>query len=102
MSTITRRLLWALPLVLIAWIGVMALVMRFSDVAPAAVVLFPDDTLMAALPEETAILAIGSASLTLVNRPGLAGELYAAGALLVLPAGLTGCLPLTKEIRKKL
>ena len=102
MSTITRRLLWALPLVLIAWIGVMALVMRFSDVAPAAVVLFPDDTLMAALPEETAILAIGSASLTLANRPGLAGELYAAGALLVLPAGLTGCLPLTKEIRKKL
>ena len=40
---------------------------------------------------------ISRTALTLTVRsdaPGLGRKLYAAGAMLVLPAGLTGCLPL--------
>ena len=102
MSTIIKRLLWAVPLVFAGWIAVMALVMRFSDAAPAAVVLFPGEALMTGFPKEAAILGINPVALTLANRPGLAADLYASGAWLVLPAGLTGCLPLTQELRKKL
>ena len=102
MSTITRRLALALPLVLIAWIALMAGVMRLSDAAPAAVVPFPGKALLSVLPDEAAILDLNRAALTLANRPGLARDLYAAGAWLVLPAGLTGCLPLTDKQRRAL
>jgi len=47
-----------------------ATVMRFSDAAPAG--------------------------LTIQNASGMTAKLYAAGAWLVLPAGLTGGLPLTR------
>ena len=102
MSTIIRRLAWAVPVVICAWIGLMALVMRLSDVAPAAVVPFPDAALLASLPDEAAILGINRGAVTFANRPGLARDLYKAGAWLVLPAGLTGCLPLTKAQRRAL
>ena len=102
MSTTIKRLLIALPLVFAGWIAVMAVVMRFSDVAPAAVVPFPPSGLVAALPDDAAILDLGPVSLTLANRAGLARDLYAAGAVLVLPAGLTGCLPLGDAQQKAL
>jgi len=89
----------AVPVVLIGWIVVMAVVMRFSDAAPAAVVIFPDDQLMNGLPDKVAVIRYGRVTLTLANRKDLAADLYAAGALLVLPAGLTGCLPLTSDQR---
>lgn len=92
---IIKRLAVILPLVFIGWIAVMALVMRFSDAAPAAVVIFPPADFIAHLPEDTGILAAGPLHLTLKStHPGFAAALYAAGAWLVLPAGLTGCLPL--------
>lgn len=75
MSTTIKRLLWILPLVLICWVGVMALV------------LFPGEGLMQHLPEPAAILSVSSAALALANRPGLASELCDAGARLVLTAG---------------
>ena len=102
MSTITRRLALAVPVVICAWIGVMALVMRLSDAAPAAVVPFPTVGLLANLPEEAAILGVSRGGMTFANRPDLTRDLYAAGAWLVLPAGLTGCLPLTKAQRRAL
>ena len=92
----------ALPLVLVAWIALMALVMRFSDAAPAAVVPFPSEALMVSLPEGAAILDLNGLALTLANQPELTKNLYDAGAWLVLPAGLTGCLPLTKKQRAAL
>ncbi len=97
MSTTIRRLLVAVVLVLVAWITLMALVMRFSSVAPAAVVLFPGEKVLANLPDETAILGLSRFALTVNNAPDMAAALYKAGAWLVLPAGLTGCLPLTKS-----
>jgi hypothetical protein len=102
MSTIIKRGLIALPLVLLGWIAVMAIVMRNSDAAPGAVVPFPTAALMQALPKDTSILDMNRFALTLANRPGLAEDLYRAGALLVLPAGLTGCLPLTETQRRQM
>ncbi|MEE9387136.1 MAG: hypothetical protein V3U96_00875 [Paracoccaceae bacterium] len=97
-----KRLLLALPLVFVAWITVMALVMRISDAAPAAVVLFPSPEFMAAMPPGTAIIAANAVSVTLRSDiPGFGALLYQSGALLVLPAGLTGCLPLPKQTNAK-
>ena len=102
MFTTIKRIALALPLVLIGWLGVMVLVMRFSDAAPAAVVPFPSARFMAALPEDAAILDITPVAITFTNAPALTGRLYAAGARLVLPAGLAGCLPLTAKQRAAL
>ncbi|MDA8586424.1 hypothetical protein N9L47_09180 [Rhodobacteraceae bacterium] len=96
MSTTIKRLTLVVPVVLVLWVALMAVVMRVSDVAPGAVVLFPQTSFMEVLPKSAAILGMNQMALTLANRPGLTGELYDAGAWLVLPAGLTGCLPLTK------
>ena len=93
--TTSLRLLGGVALVGIAWIAIMAGVMRFSDAAPAAVVIFPSARLLAHLPDAAAILSQTGFSVTVrSDQAGLAAELYAAGAWLVLPAGLTGCLPL--------
>ncbi|MCO6384495.1 MAG: hypothetical protein JXQ91_08755 [Vannielia sp.] len=80
----------------------MALVMRFSDAAPAAVVLLPGPGFLAALPGDAAIVSQNRVSLTLKSKqPDFAARLYRAGALLVLPAGLTGCLPLPGALANK-
>lgn len=102
MSTTTKRLGIIVPVVLALWIALMAVVMRFSDAAPGAVILFPQAHLLEKLPENAPILGMNQAVLTLANRPGLTRDLYAAGAWLVLPAGLTGCLPLTSAQRSAL
>ena len=102
MSTITKRTLWAVPLVLFGWVTVMAGVMRFSDAAPAAVVPFPRANLLAGLPKDVSILGLNQNALIVANRPGLTKALYEAGALIVLPAGLKGCLPLTKAQRERI
>ena len=102
MSTITKRIFVAVPVVLVAWFAIMVGVMRFSDATPAAVVLFPRATLLAGLPNDAGILGLNRFALTVANRPGMARELYDNGAWLVLPAGLTGCLPLTKAQRDRL
>jgi hypothetical protein len=92
MSTTIRpvQLLAALPVIFLAWIALMALVMRFGE-APAALVLLPPPGFLRALPDEVTVSARGPWSVTL--QGGSVAGLYAAGALLVLPAGLTGCLP---------
>ena len=96
MFTTIKRIALALPLVLLVWVGLMAGVMRVSDTAPAAVVLFPSQALVENLPEDTAILGLSPTGLTVQNAPHMTAKLYAAGAWLVLPAGLTGCVALTK------
>lgn len=91
-------ILWTLTL-LTAWIAIMALVMRYSDAAPAAVVILPGERFIAAMPD-AAILSRSPVSITLKSdAPAFAKSLYGAGAWLVLPAGLTGCLPLPAQFR---
>lgn len=97
-----KRIFLALPFVFVGWIAVMGLVMRFSDAAPAAVVPFPTKGFLHNLPTQAAILDVNGLAVTFANRPALAGELYAAGAWLVLPAGLAGCLPLSTRQREAL
>jgi hypothetical protein len=94
MTIRARQWVPALALALAGWIGTMAVVMVLTDAAPAAVVLFPADGFLARAPE-AAVLGCGPFWLVLeAGKPGFGRALYRAGALLVLPAGLTGCLPL--------
>lgn len=84
-----------LAVVIIAWVGIQALVMRFSDVAPGAVALFYGTQFGANLPGDMAIVGAGPFWMAVhYDGPDLAKTLYGAGAFLVLPAGLPGCLPL--------
>jgi hypothetical protein len=93
--TIDGRWLLALPMVGLGWIGTLALVMRLGGEAPAALVLFPPEGLVGNLPEGVAVVSAGLVSVTLQGNTesGLVADLYRLGAALVLPAGLTGCLP---------
>lgn len=94
-----KRLLIALPLVLLGWVAIMALVMRFSDAAPAAVALFPPPGFVENLPPDASVISKGSFYITISGDvPSMGAALYAAGAWLVLPAGLTGCLPLPSNL----
>ncbi len=97
-----NRVLLALPLVFVGWIAIMAVVMRFSDAAPAAVVPWPTKAFLHDLPTHAAIVDVNGLAVTFANRPDLARDLYAAGAWLVLPAGLIGCLPLSQRQRETL
>lgn len=93
-----RRTLGIAALLFTGWIAIMALVMRFSDAAPAAVVILPGETFLANLPD-AAILAESRWSVTLKSEAdGFVEALYSGGAWLVLPAGLVGCLPLPKGV----
>lgn len=92
---IIRRLALILPLLVACWLLVLTLVMRLSDAAPGAVVLFPPEGFVAALPADLSVVAASGYTVTLVSdTPDMARRLYAAGAPWVLPAGLPGCLPL--------
>lgn len=82
----------ALPVILLVWLALLAGVMRVGG-APAALVLMPPPGILAALPDDATVTARGPVSVTVAGGPGLVAALYAAGAPLVLPAGLTGCLP---------
>ena len=93
MTTDAPRWLVALPLVALGWIGTLALVMRLGGEAPAALVILPPEGLIRALPAGVSVVSAGPVSVTLRGGAGLVGTLYALGAPLVLPAGLTGCLP---------
>jgi hypothetical protein len=94
MTIRVRHIVVALPIVLLAWIGVLAGVMRITGQAPAALVMLPPDGFLARLPPGVAVTARGPVSVTVRSDDrGLVAALYAAGAPLVLPAGLTGCLP---------
>jgi hypothetical protein len=94
MITRVRPYLLALPIIFLVWIALLAGVMRLSGVAPAALVVMPPSGFLARLPAGIAVLSRGPFSLTVQSTDaGLVASLYAAGAPLVLPAGLTGCLP---------
>jgi hypothetical protein len=91
--TIDWRWLAALPLVALGWIGTLALVLRLGGEAPGALVMFPPEGFLRSLPDGVAVVSAGPVSVTLRGGEGLVAALYALGAPLVLPAGLTGCLP---------
>lgn len=94
-----KTLCIALPCLIAGWIAVLSMVALTTDAAPAYVILFPPEGLINALSEETAVLSARQFSITLTSEePGFARSLYSHGALVVLPAGLPGCLPLAANI----
>jgi len=92
----TRTWFIAVALVLVSWIGLQLGVMYFTDTAPGAVALFPSDGFIERLPADAAIVGIGNNWIAVsFDGSGLGRKLYEAGAWIVLPAGLPGCLSLS-------
>lgn len=90
--------LWVLSFVLVVlgWLGLQILVMLVTDAAPGAIALFPADDFVARLPDDVAVVGAGTNWISVrSDAAGLGSSLYAAGAWIVLPAGLPGCLPLS-------
>ncbi|MDJ0626683.1 MAG: hypothetical protein QNJ44_00375 [Rhodobacter sp.] len=92
--SLIRLILAGLPLLLVGWIGTLAIVMRLGGDAPAAFVPFPPEAFTAALPADVAVVGRSPISLTLRSEGAdLTRRLYDAGARIVLPAGLEACIP---------
>ena len=90
-----RSWISSVVVVLIGWISLQLGVMYFTDVAPGAMALFPNEGFISRLPANAGIVEFGDFWITVASdEPALGEKLYAAGALIVLPAGLLGCLPL--------
>lgn len=94
MTIRARHVLLGALLALVGWIALLALVLRLGGPAPAALVIWPPDGFLAALPPDVSVTARNALGLSARGGPDLVAELYAAGAPLVLPAGLAGCLGL--------
>jgi hypothetical protein len=81
--------------VVAGWFTILVLITTFSDAAPGAIAIFPGHDFIEHLPEGASIFDFGKYWIGIrSNQPGLGLALYNAGAVLVLPAGLPGCLPL--------
>ncbi len=90
-----RSVLMALPSLIFGWLVTLTAVTVLADEAPAYLVLFPGAGFVESLPEGVSIVAANGFSITLAaDRPALARTLYGQGALIVLPAGLSGCSPI--------
>ncbi|MFZ5962041.1 hypothetical protein ACOXXX_03740 [Thalassococcus sp. BH17M4-6] len=95
MFTTIRRWTGYLALVVVGWLTVLATVMLLSDAAPGAVALLPARDFVQRLPDGAAVVGGGAYWVAIrSDLPDLGAALYGAGARLVLPAGLPGCLPL--------
>ena len=89
-----RRLLIALPIAGVLWIAILALVLRLGASAPAVFVPFPPKDLISTLGNDIALTGLSPVSVTLRgDDPDLVARVYAAGAWIVLPAGLEACIP---------
>ena len=89
---------WAFSIatVLVGWFRIQLSVMYFTDAAPGAVALCPSHDFVSRLLTDVVIVGAGSTWMAVwSDQSNLGKNLYAAGALIVLPAGLPGCLPLS-------
>ncbi len=86
---------FALAGVFAGWLATLSAMMVVTDAAPGAIVFLPRDGFVANLPDGAAVVGRGGIWVAVrSDAPGLGRALYRAGGLLVLPAGLPGCLPL--------
>lgn len=80
--------------VAVGWVAVLAATMAGTDTAPAALIPFPSPAFMTALPADIAIANVTPLGVILISADDdYVAQLYAAGARVVLPAGLRGCDP---------
>lgn len=95
-----RSWLLSLVAVLTCWFGLQLAIMRWTDAAPGAVVLFPPTDFISRLPKDIAFVNAGDNWIAVKSDvANLGRSLNAAGAWIVLPAGLPGCLPLSQPLR---
>lgn len=81
---------------IVGWFGSLVLIMLLPDAAPGAVVYFPTDEFVAQLPDNIAIVGAGRNWISVQSDTSNLGlKLYSAGALIVLPADLSGCIKLS-------
>ncbi|WP_374634320.1 hypothetical protein [Paracoccus sp. (in: a-proteobacteria)] len=85
-----RLVAYALAVAL-GWLALLAGGMFIPGAAPAALVVLPGRDFLARLPDP-ARLADASGRFSVTVAEASASQLYAAGALLVLPAGLPLCV----------
>lgn len=79
----------------LGWFAAMASVMLATEVAPAALAIAPDASLLGRLGDQTSLLKGGRHVFVLTSdETGYVRQLYGAGAWLVLPALRNGCLDL--------
>lgn len=79
-------------LVLTGWFAVLMGVNYVSSAAPAHLVMFPSDQLLDDLGPDMRIVSSTAWSVTLIlPKKTAARHLYARGAFIVFPAGLSGC-----------
>jgi hypothetical protein len=91
------NLLTAVPVLIAAWLVILAVVLRAGAEGSAVLVLFPPDSFVGGI-EDAAITNISPISVTLrSDRPGLAARAYDAGAWLVFPAGLESCISVSGD-----
>ena len=89
-------------LLIILWVVLAAGVLLLTDRAPAALVVLPNGKFFAQMPDDAAIISRSPFSITLSGSdPAFTRRLYKAGAWLVVPAGLEGCLSSQKLLPKK-
>ncbi|WP_210528608.1 hypothetical protein [Rubellimicrobium arenae] len=88
------QLLLGLLLAGLGWIAVLALVLRLGGPAPAVLVVLPPPGFLQEVPPDVTITDRNALGLVARGSRNLVAELYRAGAPLVLPAGLAGCLGL--------
>lgn len=89
MITNAKRIMLALLCVGGGWLAVMLGAMFVPGAAPASLVIMPPSDVLARFPQAV-LLDARRMSLTLAGVPTV--DLYRAGALLVLPAGLPLCV----------
>lgn len=88
-----KSLIGAGVLALLGWLILSITVLLLSpQSAPAARILFPSKSFIASLSDD-GILAHDAISITLAMTNRTPIDLYRAGAFVVFPAGLQGCLP---------
>lgn len=79
----------------VSWIAVMAVIMFFAEVTPAAIALGQPDGILSRASDDTRLLRSGEYALVVRSgEPGYVRRLYDAGAWLVLPSLRNGCLDL--------
>ncbi|MEM6635554.1 MAG: hypothetical protein AAF667_06645 [Pseudomonadota bacterium] len=89
-----RALLISVPILVVVWIAILAIVLRAGGEAPAVFVPFPPEDFIGSLARDISITGASPISVTLhSDAPALVERIYAAGAWLVLPAGLESCIP---------
>jgi hypothetical protein len=88
-----RKTLTTGALFLAGWLAILTGVTVLDGSAPAVLIVFPSHEFLAKIPENAAVLDMSPTSITLVSDDtDFVRRLYQAGATLVLPAGLSGCM----------